>query len=249
LAVTTWPAARLQGQPTFRLIPSLFPPIAVFDLGLSAEEAAAAFELEAATNDRLVDVRGRLRALPSDAVATGAGAGFAMAAFLHGGPGRFNDAAMGAWYAALVLETAISEVAYHSARRLQASAAGFPAVMEMRELVSHPAVDLVDLRGAAGEHRTRIYDADDYTASQAVAGELRLGGALGLLYGSVRQAGGECVVLFRPRDCLPVVQGAHFRFGWDAQGALDVLRLSKPERGSEGRASAPPADLVPKPTG
>jgi RES domain-containing protein len=220
---------RLRRQRTHRLIPSRFPPIGIFDLGLTTEEAAAAFELEAATNERLTDLRGRLHLVGPGELAVGDGAGFAMAAFLHGGPGRFNDAALGAWYASLEVATAVAEVAFHHHRRLSHSAAGFPAVAEMRELVSRATAEVVDLFAGSAAERLRLLDRDPatYPEGQAFARALRQDGENGLLYPSVRREAGTCLVLWRPRLCVPIMQGAHFRLAWNAEGMLDVNRLSK----------------------
>ncbi|HKY94708.1 MAG TPA: RES family NAD+ phosphorylase [Kiloniellales bacterium] len=223
------PRRRLKRERTHRLIPSRFPPIGIFDIGLTAAETAAAFELEAATNERLNDLRGRLHLIAPRDLAAGDGAGFVMAAFLHGAAGRFNDDTLGAWYAAFDVATAIAEVAYHHHRRLTQSAAGFPAIAEMRELVSRVTAELPDLRTSSAAERARLLDPDPatYGEGQAVARVLREAGESGLLYPAVRHAGGTCLVLWRPRLCLPMTQGAHFRLAWNAEGVLDVNRLSK----------------------
>lgn len=220
---------RLRRERTHRLIPARFPPIGIFDIGLTAEEATAAFELEAATNERLYDLRGRLQRIPPADLATGDGAGFAMAAFLHGAAGRFNDEALGAWYASFDAATAIAEVAYHHHRRLSLSAAGFPAIAEMRELLSRVSAELADLYGAGAAERARLLDPDPatYAEGQGLARSLREAGENGLVYPSVRRADGTCLVLWRPRLCLPIVQGAHFRLAWNDRGGLDVDRLSR----------------------
>src|SRR5690606_34876044 len=138
------------------------------------------------------------------------------AAFLHGGAGRFNDEALGAWYAACERETAVAEVAFHQHRRFAASAAGFPAVMDLRELVSRPRARLRDLRRLPAQRVRPLLDPDDYEVGQAYGRVARAEGADGLLWPSVRRDGGTCLVLFRPRLCLPVTQGDHYRFAWDA---------------------------------
>jgi RES domain-containing protein len=219
---------RLRRQRTHRLIPSRFPPIGIFDLGLTPDEAAAAFELEAATNERLNDLRGRLHGIRPAHLAVGDGAGFAMAAFLHGGPGRFNDDSLGAWYAGLDGATAIAEVAFHHHRRLSRSAEGFPAVAEMRELVSRVTAEVVDLFAGSAADRSRLLDPHPatYPEGQEFARALRQDGESGLVYPSVRREAGTCLVLWRPRLCMPITQGAHFRLAWNAEGRLEVSRLS-----------------------
>ena len=126
--------SRVQAR-THRLIASRFPTVGVFDdIAASEEELRVAFLLEDLTNVRS---HARLNALPPHGVASGPTASIAMAAFLHCAPegGRFSDGDLGAWYGATDLSTAIAETVYHHERRLRASAAGFPARIQMRELV------------------------------------------------------------------------------------------------------------------
>lgn len=226
MSASAVPLVATRGRRNHRLIPSRFPPIALFDAALSPEEATAAFALEAATNERLAEVRGRLAALPAAERAAGPGAGYAMAAFLHGAAGRFNDGRLGAWYAALERETAIDEVAFHLRRRLAASAAGFPAVMDLRELVSRPRARLRDLARLPPRQAAPLLRPDDYARSQIYGLTARTAGADGLLWPSVRRCGGTCLVLFKPRLCLPVAQGDHYRFAWDSAGAFQAHRLT-----------------------
>ena len=56
---------------------------------------------------------------------------------------------------------------------------------------------------------------------------LRRAGSDGILYDSVRRAGGENVVIFKPRLLLPVTQGDHFSYSWDVAGRPHVFRLSR----------------------
>ena len=56
----------------------------------------------------------------------------------------------------------------------------------------------------------------------------------GLIYDSVRRKEGQNVCIFRPGALpLPIVQGAHYEYAWDAGGALTILALTKVERRSE----------------
>jgi len=215
---------RLQRERTHRIVLARFPPIGVFEIGIDAEDAAAAFLLAAATDERFVDLRARLSLIAPRDLASGEGGGFAMAAFLHGRAGRFNDGTLGAWYASFETATAIAEAAYHHHRRLSQSAQGFPAIAEMRELVSRVTAELPML--AAGEARLLDPDPATYAAGQDFARRLREAGESGLVYPSVRRAEGTCLVLWLPRLCLPTLQGAHFRLAWNAEGRLDVNRLT-----------------------
>lgn len=210
---------------THRLIASRWPAIGVFDDVLGPADAAAALELEAATDDRLTGALGRLRAIPENEWALGneGGATIAMAAFLHPaeGGGRLNGPQLGAWYAACDLDTAVAETVHRNTRRLRASAGGFPNRIQMRELLSAPSVSLVDVRREA-----RFHAADDYSVTQPFGETMRTAGHDGILYLSVRRPGGENVAIYKPRRLLPIVQGDHFEYVWDTGGAISVMRLT-----------------------
>jgi len=103
-----------------------------------------------------------------------------MAAFCHPAPGggRFNTDALGAWYCATEIETAIAETAYHHTRRLAHSASGFRHTIQMRELISVLDSPMADIRGLRAIHPD-LYDPDNYAASQILArpcaGRARMG--------------------------------------------------------------------------
>ncbi|HEX2559506.1 RES family NAD+ phosphorylase [Phenylobacterium sp.] len=224
--------ARVRGR-THRLILSRYPTVGVFDdIADDEAELRLAFALE----DLTLRTPNRLALLPEGSLPTGPTASIVMAAFLHVADegGRFHDAALGAWYAARDLSTAIEETVHHNHRRLAASAGGFPARLQLRELVASLDAQLLDLRGAQGAH-PELYSPEDYSASQAFARERRWPFAEppeeGFVYDSVRRAGGECVVLFRPAAVpLPVLQGDHLEYVWDARGELTVLKLTSMAR-------------------
>lgn len=223
-------------EKTHRLIASRHPTIGVFDdIAANAEDLRAAFILESLTNDRLAAAAGRIVALPPNEIITGAGATLVMAAFLHADEqgGRFTDARLGAWYAALSIETSIRETLYHNTRRLSRSAGGFPNRIQMRELIANVDTDLIDIRGQQAT-RADLYDADDYARSQVFAAGLRWPktppAANGIVFSSVRHVGGTNVCIFWPsKVLLPVVQGDHYEYHWDAKGAVSVVKLTSVE--------------------
>jgi RES domain len=222
---------------THRLIASRYPTVGVFDdIADDAEDVRAAFMLEALTNDRLTSSAvNRIAILPRDEIITGPGATLVMAAFLHADEqgGRFTDGRLGAWYASHDVTTAIHETVYHNTRRLKMSAGGFPNRIQMRELIATIDCSLVDVRGLQGE-RPELYHANDYTQSQAFALQLRWPkvppAANGILFHSVRHAGGTNVCVFWPsKVTLPVLQGDHLDYVWNAAGEVEVskrLRLA-----------------------
>ncbi len=222
---------------THRLVASKHPTIGVFDdLASDPGDLRAAFILEALTNDRLTGQR--LHLLPDAEIVrgpAGAGASLVMAAFLHADPagGRFTDGRLGGWYAAFEIETAIAETLYHNDRRLRLSAGGFPNRIQVRELIVHIKTDLVDLRGLR-EERPDLYRDTDYSASQAFAAELRWPKSSppenGIVFDSVRREKGTNVCIFgQSKVLLPVIQGDHLEYLWDAAGQPTVMKLTNVE--------------------
>ena len=223
-------------QPCHRLIASRFPTVGVFDdLTADPDELRVAFVLETATNDRVALLGRRLGSLPDAEIVSGPTASLVMAAFRHADPagGRFTDSRLGAWYASFERETAIAETLFHSERRLRLSERGFPASLQLRELVAEADARPVDIRGQQSE-RPELYDPDpaSYGRSQAFGTALRWPPddgrpEDGLVYDSVRRPGGANLCLFRPSAVgLPVRQGDHFGYHWDAAGRATVTRLT-----------------------
>ena len=212
-------------QPTHRLIPSRFPPIGLFETVTEAADLEAVMELAGWTNDRLVTER--VRRLPRDEWVYGRpNASIVMAAFLHSAPsgGRFSAPELGAWYAAAAIETAAAEVGHHLRR--EAVARRVPEMRrEFRQYAAHLAGSYRDIRGLAAE-RPELYAPDSYAASQIFGERVRAAGEAGILYDSVRHAGGVNVVAHRPRNVLDVVQADHFEIGVTAVGrTVEVRRL------------------------
>lgn len=219
---------------THRLIASRYPTVGPFDdLAADKEELAVAFLLESVSNDRLAMLSRRLALLPLNEIAQGPGATMVMAAFLHADEagGRFTDGRLGAWYASFDVETAIAETLHHSARRLRHSERAFPSNIQLRELVAGTDAELVNIRGEK-DARAELYHPDNYAAAQAFGAGLRWPvsepGENGIVYDSVRRAGGTNVCIYRPSlILLPVVDpGEHYEYRWDSSGRASVLKLT-----------------------
>jgi hypothetical protein len=193
-------------QPSFRLIPSQFPPIGLFDTVARAADLEAVMDLAGWTNDRLV-VQRAARLPQSEWVFGRANSSIVMAAFLHAAPqgGRFSGPDLGAWYAADTVEASLAEVAHHLRReafaRQQTSAKRCFRVYVAR--LDGTFVDLV------GSDETALYDRENYVASQAFGEGARAAGEDGILYGSLRFVGGVAVCAYRPSKVLDVVQAQH----------------------------------------
>jgi hypothetical protein len=216
-------------RPTYRLIPSKFPPIGLFDTVATAADLSAVMELVGWTNDRLV--AGRIARLPEREWVYGRpNASIVMAAFLHVAPGgmRFNGPELGAWYAADELRTAAAEVGHHLRRETVATMASTMT----RIYRAYSANLLGDYRDIRGQRATRadIYAPDSYEASQRFGESVRASEGAGILYDSVRRLGAANVVAHRPRNIVGIVQTDHFEITVSATvRTIDVRKLTGSE--------------------
>ena len=221
------PTAHVRAR-THRLIAARWPMVGIFDSVASADDLEAALLLESLTDDRLHGALARLGRLDREEWIIGQpGASPVMAAFCHPAPGggRFSTDALGTWYCAREIETAVSETVYHHTRRLAHSASGWRHVIQMRDLISEIAAPLADLRGLR-DRRSELYDPDGYAASQVFGETLRREGANGIVYQSVRRPGGTNLVLYRPLLLPPVTEGAHFDYRWTGSRTPIVMKLT-----------------------
>ena len=170
-----------------RLVPSHFPPINLFESVADPEDLDIIFEIEGLTNDRLMDDVGDLRRVPASERISGSGSTPVMAAFTHVGyASRFTDGRDGVYYAGNSLDVAIAETRYHRERFLSATQEPDTEIT-MREYISMIQLPLLDIRG---DQYVALHHPTDYSAAQRFAHDQRKAGVKGLLYSSVRCAGG-----------------------------------------------------------
>jgi hypothetical protein len=211
------PVSHVRWAPSYRIIPSRFPPIDLFERVLDPADFDAAYELEAMTNDRLRDELGEITLVPPEERVYGAGAGYIMAAFTHPSPfgGRFTDGTYGAYYAGADRATAVAETVYHRQRFLRES--GTPALeIGMRVLHASLSAEMHDLRSLQSA-LPEVYSPDHYGAAQAFGREIRSRGSDGIVYDSVRNPGGTCAAVFRPRVLSRCNQAEHLGYVWNGE--------------------------------
>ena len=192
------------------------------------EHLQAIFELDAATNDRLlaenqllpgIGLEELVFAVPHAAVIN--------AAFCHPNPlgSRFNGPDRGAWYSAFELATAQAEVAFHKSVQL-AEIGRFKDSVTYDDYLADFSASFHDLRVIPRRRRGRSgrgnrfrasLDPDSYVASQALEERLLDAGSLGVVYPSSRRAGGTCVACFRPALVTNVRRTKTYRFTWDGK--------------------------------
>ena len=223
------PVSEVACKRSVRIVPSRYPPVGLFDRVADPDDIEAVFAVEALTNDRLRDEVGEICLVPPQERVTGPGTTPVMAAFTHPNRdgSRFSDGSFGVYYAGGDTETAIAESRFHRERFLRYSAEP-PTRLEMRAYYARIASQLHDLRGQATSH-PEWFDPDPahYGPSQSLGVALRSKGSNGLVYPSVRRAGGECVAVLRPRVISPVIQGPHYEFIWNGQAITDVLQVRR----------------------
>lgn len=208
---------------SYRLIPSHYPPIALFENLLDPQDLAAAYALESLTNDRLQDEVGNIALVAPDDRVTGAGSTAIMAAFTHVGvASRFTKGQYGVYYAGLDLDTAIAESKFSRARFMMATNEG-PQVLTMRCYQCVVNASLVDLR-----EDNKVHDADSFIYAQALGEKLKQESEQGILYNSVRHPKGQCIAALRPSALTPpAIQAGHYQYHWNGSEITHVLSISE----------------------
>jgi hypothetical protein len=217
------PRARVSWRPSYRLIPSRYPTVGLYDAIADAADLDAVFAIEALANPRLRQEAGELQLVPPEERVTGPGATPVMAAFTHLNPegSRFSDGSYGVYYAAHSLSTAVAEVSHHRAIFLRRTAE--PAIdLDLRLITASVEAELHDLGSARTEPAARsrfaeALDPDDYGPPQRLGRALREARSWGVRFPSVRDAGGECVGIFRPRALRHAKAAAHIGLHWDGR--------------------------------
>jgi hypothetical protein len=188
----------------------------------------ALFELEGATNDRLLGEAGLLPGITVRELIFGLSYSHIVnAAFTHPNPAgsRFNGPERGAWYAAFARSTSELDVAYHRRKELQ------EINWEERETLTY--VDfLADFRGQfhdiRGDARFRnCLDPNSYITSQRLAARLLEQGSAGIVYPSVRHKSGTCLACFRPALVNNVRKGRTISIEFENAFATPEIRAIK----------------------
>ena len=223
------PPALVRRFDTHRLVPSRHGPdgdsvlVAIAD---NDEHLRGIFELDAATNDRLLAEQRLLPGLGLEELVVGVPhASVINAAFCHAHPlgARFSGPDRGAWYAGFELETSQSEVAFHRSVQL-AEIARFEDTATYDDYLADFSASFHDLR--RGRSFRACLAPDSYVESQALAERLLEAGSLGVVYPSVRNPGGTCLACFRPALVGNVRRDKTYRFTWTGrmQPAIAVER-------------------------
>ncbi len=191
-------------------------------------DLAALSEIEGATSTRLLaEARGTSGIAARELLHGVPHARFVNASFAYAkprDPNRFNGAERGAWYSALAVETAIAEVTFHLTKAL-ADAGDFNAVVDYAEMFASLAGEFVDLRQTPDHPSLSPDKAKGYPVGNALADATRARGLNGIIYPSVRHAGGTCFAVLFPYAVQSVAQGDVHRITWSGTPVPTIARI------------------------
>ncbi len=211
--------ALVRRNDTHRLIPTKYSQSksVLTRIADSDADLAAIFDLDNATNDRLLAEGDRLSGIGVDELVFGLPYyRIVNAAFTHPHPlgSRFNSPHRGAWYASFDAKTARAELAFHKTVEL-AEIGRFEDDVTFDDYLADFSAEFHDLREAPAWKR--CLDPESYLESQALGQRLLDAGSLGVVYPSVRLRGGTCVACLRPALVMNVRKGATLRFVWSGK--------------------------------
>jgi len=232
------PTSLLRRSDTHRFIASKHGESVLARIADSSRHLDDIFKLDIATNDRTlaengisagIDARELVFGLPYYRTVN--------AAFTHPHPlgSRFNGPERGAWYCGFEIETSIAEISFHKTIDLLEI-----GVLEddvtYDDYTADFSAEFHDLR--ASKRFARYLDPNSYVESQRLAEELLAMGSLGIVYPSVRNAGGTCIACFRPSLVANVARQSTYRFIWGGTTTPSVSPVTRAEGVSGRRRSA-----------
>ncbi len=225
------PTTQIDQRDTHRFIPAKYADGGASVLTRLSEDDSVLdgiFELDNATNDRLLAETGRMAGVDARELVFGIPSyRIINAAFCHPSPtgARFNSPDRGAWYASFELETSRAEAIYH--RRLWLKEINWQEedISEYVDYLADFRAEFHDIRGTREFADCLLQDS--YVASQALGTRLLESGSAGIVYPSARRVGGICIGCFRPVLVTNVRKGRSFKFVLNnAEANSKVRRIS-----------------------
>jgi hypothetical protein len=214
---------------THRLIPDRFfgGESVLSRLGLPPAQMAHLYQLDDATNDRLAGEANLLPGISVHELVFGVPHFHIInASFTHAQPNgsRFSGSDRGVWYAGFSLKTAQSEVAFHYAAGLREIKWEEEETVVYRVFLSDFHGEFQDLRNdPASKKYLRV---ESYRDSQKLGRRLLNQGSAGIVYPSVRHAGGTCIACFRPALVSNVREGGKVAFTFSDASHPPKVRLT-----------------------
>ncbi|WP_025820371.1 RES family NAD+ phosphorylase [Shewanella marina] len=221
------PFISLEQQKAYRIIPSKFPPIDLYEDVATVEQLEAVYALEALTNPRIKQDYGNPYAINKQHwLINIPNSSLVMAPFVYPNPqgGRFTHPNFAGFYCASSVQTAIKETVYHTEKFMAYT--NEPAQrLQRKTLACYFDANLVDLCSAQFKN-SAYYHALDYQASQQFGLTCMQQQLDGIRYYSVRHPQGQCFVLYKPNLVTEVLQTQHYDYIWDGAAIVNVICLS-----------------------
>ena len=219
MAATGLPPLTLLRQfDTCRLIQSRFADVedsVLAPLAGSEDELHDLFDLDNATNARLIAEHGGAPGIGIDELVFRVpNYRIINAAFTYARPegSRFNDGERGAWYCAFDIDTALAEITFHKTVEY-AEIDYFHDSVSYQCMLADFTAQFHDLRRT--EDHNDCLDPASYVQSQRLAERLLEEDSTGVIFPSVRRAGGVNLACFRPALVGNVRKGAAYRLTWE----------------------------------
>jgi hypothetical protein len=210
---------------TCRLIPSRFADVedsVLAPLADSEDVLRDLFTLDNATSERLRGEYGGLPGIGVDELVFGV-PNFRIinAAYTYPRPegSRFNDGERGAWYCGFEAETSLAEIVFHKTVEYS-EIDRFDDSVTYQAMLADFTSTFHDIRGI--EAYEGCLDPASYIESQQLANDLLDSGSMGIIYPSVRRAGGNCLACFRPALVGNVRKGQAYRLTWSGSPTPDI---------------------------
>lgn len=211
------PLRTVRWEKTFRLIPSRYPPIDLFERIADPGDWESLAQIEGLTNDRLRDEIGDISLVPVSDRLVGQGASPIMAAFTHiGFASRFTDGSFGVYYASDCFEGGLHEVLHHTRQFLERTSEP-KTYVDLRTYIGRIDASLHDIRGGW----ELAHDPASHAHARVLGVRLRMAGSNGIVFDNVRYPHAANIAIFRPLVLAAspgkphVLQGAHIRVEWD----------------------------------
>jgi hypothetical protein len=218
---------------THRLIPNKFyeqGESVLSRLGLPPAQMEHLFQLDDATNARLAGEANLLPGITVHELVFGVPHYHIInAAFTHARPegSRFSGADRGVWYAGFSLKTAQTEVAFHYGEGLREVNWQEEETVAYREYLADFRAEFHDLRDGDDGAYEKYLRPDSYRASQQLGRRLLDEGSSGIVYPSVRHAGGTCIACFRPALVSNVREGSRVTFTFPDAFHAPKIKVSR----------------------
>jgi hypothetical protein len=207
--MAVFPLTKIEWRPSWRIIPSRFPPIDLFERIAPREDWDVLAQIETLTNDRVRLEKGAAALVRLEDRLSGPGTSLIMAPFSHPRPDgdRFSDGTFGIAYAFQTFEAALARSIRSREEFLRRTNEG-PAALQVRVLNIDLCGMLHDMRGQAAN------DYVDLSRSRELSRELRAEGSYGLLFEEMPSVG-FAAATFRPTVFSNCRQERHLAYKWD----------------------------------